>query len=136
MPNHILNLISINLNKNHKSLNGSSILILGVSYKKDINDTRESPAIDIIQLLLNAQAIVDYYDPHVPNFNLDSTIYKSIAKIDKKILINYDACVIVTDHSNIDYELIHKNCRLIIDTRNVLEGKDGNHIKRLGQGFR
>ena len=134
MPNHIFNLISVNLNKHQKSLNGSNILILGVSYKKDINDTRESPALDIIQLLHNGGAKIDYYDPYVPNLNFSKLSIKSINNLNIQKLNNYDICVVVTDHSNIDYEMIYDNSNLIIDTRNVFDGKNGDHIKRLGEG--
>tara|TARA_B100000579_G_C22836484_1_gene859102 strand:- start:179 stop:1486 length:1308 start_codon:yes stop_codon:yes gene_type:complete len=134
MPNHILNLIVLNLNKLQKSLNGSQILILGVAYKKDINDTRESPAIDIIQLLRNAGASIDYHDPFVPNLTINENEYQSINILDDATLKNYDACVVVTDHSNIKYELIYDNCQLIIDTRNVYGDKNGTNVKRLGEG--
>tara|TARA_Y100001970_G_C14244371_1_gene867043 strand:+ start:779 stop:2083 length:1305 start_codon:yes stop_codon:yes gene_type:complete len=134
MPNHIINLISVNLNKYHKSLNGSKILILGVAYKKDINDIRESPAIDIIQLLRNSGTEIDYHDPYVPKILINHIQYKSIDLSKSKYLKNYDACVIVTDHSNIDYEIIYDNCQLIVDTRNVFSNKKGSHVKRLGEG--
>ena len=134
MPNHVLNLVSMHLNNQHKLLNGSKILILGIAYKKDINDTRESPALDIIQLLIEAKATVNYYDMYVPNININKISLKSIKNLNKEKLNNYDACIVVTDHSNVDYELIYNNCQLIIDTRNIFKNKTGNNIKRLGQG--
>ena len=134
MPNHILKLISSNLNKLHKSLNGSKILIIGVAYKKDIDDTRESPALDIIQLLVNAGAKIDYHDTYVPKLVYNDISIDSIINLESVKLNSYDACVIVTDHSNIDYDMIYDNSQLIIDTRNVFDGKKGDHIKRLGQG--
>ena len=134
MPNHVLNLISKNLNKLHKSLNGSILLIIGVAYKKDINDTRESPALDIIQLLIKAGAEIDYYDPNVPKIFYNEISMKSLPKLESNKLNNYDACIVITDHSDINYELIYDNSSLIIDTRNVFKNKNGNHIKRLGEG--
>jgi len=134
MPNHILNLISNNLNKMHKSLNGSKVLIIGVAYKKNINDTRESPALDIIQLLSKSGSIIDYYDPYVPKLIYNDISIESINSLEVEKLNNYDVCVIVTDHSNIDYELINNNSQLIVDTRNVYNNENNNHIKRLGQG--
>jgi len=134
MPNHVLNLVSMHLNNQHKLLNGSKILILGIAYKKDINDIRESPALDIIQLLIEAKATINYYDMYVPNINFNKISLKSVKSLKKEKLNNYDACIIVTDHSNVDYELIYNNCQLIIDTRNVFKNKSGNHLKRLGQG--
>ena len=134
MPNHVLNLISMHLNKLEKSLNGTKILIIGVAYKKDIDDTRESPAIDIIELLRNAGSNIDYHDPYVPNLSINNKTYNSLNISDCSILSNYDVCVVVTNHSNIDYENIYNNCQLIIDTRNVFADKKGMHVKRLGQG--
>ena len=134
MPKHILNLISKNLNEIEKSLNGSKVLIVGVSYKKDINDIRESPALDIIQLLANSGAKIGYYDSYVPKLKIGKLSMQSIKNLDKNNLILYDACVIVTDHSNINYEAIYDHSQLIIDTRNVFDDKSGNHVKRLGQG--
>jgi len=134
MPKHILNLISMNLNNIEKSLNGSKILIIGVAYKKDIDDTRESPALDIIQLLLNAGAKLDYHDTYVPKLVYNDISLDSIINLESVILNSYDACVIVTDHSNIDYQMIYENSQLIIDTRNVFYEKNGDHIRRLGQG--
>ena len=80
-------------------MNGSKILILGVAYKKNINDQRESPAFPIIKGLIERGAFVEYYDNH----------------------IEFDACVIVTDHDNVDYKLLAQHSSLIIDTRNTLK---------------
>ena len=134
MPNHILHMISKNLNKKNKTLNGSNVLIVGVAYKKDINDIRESPALDIIQLLNNEGAIIDYHDPYVPKLVYNDINMESITKLSTDKLINYDLSVIITNHSNIDYEKIEKNSDLIIDTRNVFKNKNSEHIKRLGEG--
>ncbi len=134
MPNHILSLISTSLNNIEKSLNRSKILIIGVAYKKDINDTRESPALDIIQLLINAGSELDYFDEHVPKLELNNITIESLNILDKNNLNAYDACVIVTNHSNIDYDIIYNHSQLIIDTRNVFQDKKGDHVKRLGQG--
>ncbi len=133
MPNHILNLISFNLNKIQKTVNGSKILILGVAYKKDINDIRESPALDIIQLLSNGGANIDYHDPYVPSFDINDLHFENTYELNSAIIENYDACVVITDHTSVDYELIYNNSQLIIDTRNVFDGKNGSHLKRLGQ---
>ena len=134
MPMHVVRLISSSLNENQKSLNGSKILIIGVAYKNDIDDCRESPAIDIIELLENSRAKITYYDPYVPilNFNLKSL--KSLSSLDEKILSDFDACAILTNHTNIDYDLIEKHSNLIIDTRNVFQSSNSEHIRRLGEG--
>jgi len=134
MPNHIVDITSKNLNKNQKSLNGSKILILGVAYKKDINDVRESPALDIIQLFYDSGAILDYYDNNIPSVKIDKISLSSIKTLKKDALSNYDVCVIITDHSDAPYQLVYDHCNLIIDTRNVFKDKSGKHVKRLGQG--
>ena len=135
MPNHVLGLISKHLNNAQKTVNGSKVLIIGVAYKKDINDIRESPALDIIQLLMRNGAKVEYHDPYVPKIDLNNNIsLKNLAYLKEKELITYDACIIVTNHSNINYELINDHCQLILDTRNVFQSKHGSHIKRLGEG--
>jgi UDP-N-acetyl-D-glucosamine dehydrogenase len=134
MPDHIVRLISENLNKNQQAINSSKLLIMGISYKKDINDIRESPALDIIQLLHKAGANVDYHDPFVPELKLDNFTYKSV-KIDKEeFLKGFDATIIITDHSNVEYEKIYNSSKLIIDTRNVFYDKNGEHLVRLGEG--
>jgi len=134
MPNHIINIISTNLNKNKKSLNGSHILIIGVAYKKDINDVRESPALDILQLLVNAGAEIDYFDPFVPDVSLNGIKYESVQNLENINLKKFDSTVVITDHSKINYDKLYDECELIIDTRNVFKDKKGSHIKRLGQG--
>ena len=134
MPRHIIDLITISLNKNQKSINGSKILILGVAYKKDIEDYRESPALDIIQLLIESGSNVSYFDPYVPTLELNNKIIKSYKSLDDKMLQSFDISVIVTDHSNLDYKLIEKNSMNIVDTRNVFKNNKSNHINRLGEG--
>jgi len=134
MPRHIVNITSKNLNKSQKSLNKSKILILGVAYKKDINDVRESPALDIIQLFHDSGAILDYYDSNVPNVKINEFTLSSLKFLKKDALSTYDVCVIITDHSDVPYQLVYDNCKLIIDTRNVFQDKSGKHVKRLGQG--
>lgn len=134
MPKHIIELVGSSLNEFHKSINGSKVLVLGTAYKKDINDIRESPALDIIQLLIKGGAKVDYYDPYVPIIKFEEIEIESSKTLSKKKLRSYDVCVVVTDHSDVDYELVHDNCTLIIDTRNVFKSKSSAHVKRLGQG--
>ena len=113
MPSWIIN----------KTLNKKKIkkaLIVGIAYKKDLDDTRESPAIEFIKILQKRKIFVNYYDPIVKELksrNLDDKL-KSV-KLNKKTISNYDCVFITTDHSKINYELIKKNANLIIDTRNV-----------------
>ena len=132
MPRHIVELVISSLNNHQKSINGSKILIVGVAYKKDINDCRESPALDIIQILKDQGSEISYFDPFVPFLEFGEFNFKSIKSLDKNTLAKFDATVIVTDHTNIDYNSIYKFCDLIIDTRNVYKNYSSKKIKRLG----
>ncbi len=134
MPRHVVEIISSSLNEYQKPINGSKVLIIGVAYKKNIDDCRESPALDIIQILKDLGSDIEYFDPFVPNVDIGDSHYNSITNLDKACLTQFDAIVIVTDHTNIDYNLIEKNGRLIIDTRNVYHDYKSNKIKKLGQG--
>ena len=134
MPKHVVDLISFGLNKSKKALSGSKILIIGVSYKKDVNDCRESPALDIIELLKKNGSDVNYYDPFVPNLSNHKINLKSMKTLDASKIKSFDACAIITDHSDIEYNIISQNSSLIIDTRNVFPNIKGKHILRLGQG--
>lgn len=110
-----------------KSIFGAKILILGVAYKKDVDDVRESPAIDIIRLLLEKKADVIYNDPYVPQLSIDSNIMKS-TNLTADLLQKVDCAVIITDHTCYDYDWIVQSSKLILDTRNatksVKEGKE------------
>ncbi len=132
MPLHVLDLISRGLNRFHKSINGSKILVLGIAYKKDIDDVRESPALDVMTLLEQGGAQVDYYDSYVPKINWNNEDKYSQKKLTSEILHGYDAVVVLTDHSNINYEIVKTEAKLIIDTRNVFSGINHSNIIRLG----
>jgi len=134
MPHHVVNLTTHALNKQGKPLSGSRILLLGVAYKKDIDDTRESPALDILNLLESEGAQVDYYDPFVPELTLSGEQKFSLLHLTKDQLENRDAVLIVTDHSSVDYELVRQASPLIVDTRNVYPKNGDAHILRLGVG--
>jgi len=120
MPQFVVDKIIDGLNRVKKSVNGSKILILGVAYKKDINDVRESPALDVINLLKLKGALVSYNDPYIPELKLDNISLKSI-KLSRKSLRGFDCIVIITNHSIYNYKWIVNNSRLIIDTRNALK---------------
>ncbi len=119
MPNYVIERTARALNKFGKALKGSKILVVGVAYKKDVTDTRESPAFEIINLLKESQALVSYYDPFVPEFYLDGKTLRSV-KFTALAFKDKDCVVIVTDHSTIDYQFIVNNSKLILDTRNAL----------------
>jgi len=109
-----------------KSLNGAKILLLGVAYKKDISDLRESPALEIITKLEEEKAILSYYDPFIPEFVYNDKEYKSLKKITKDEIRNKDIIIITTAHTKVDYELITKNANAVFDTRNVIKEKREN----------
>ena len=132
MPRHVVELISSGLNHTQKSINGSKIMILGLAYKKNINDFRESPAIDILQLLSNLDADIIYHDPYIPEITIESKKFIS-QNIDEKNLSSSDICVVVTDHDNIDYNLVLRHSHIIVDTRNVYKDIDSDKVIRLGQ---
>ncbi|MEE8341989.1 MAG: nucleotide sugar dehydrogenase, partial [Candidatus Neomarinimicrobiota bacterium] len=132
MPLHVLELISSGLNQFQKSINGSKILVLGVAYKRDIDDVRESPALDVMTLLEQDGARVDYYDSYVPKINWNNNDKSCIDELTAETLQSYDAVVVLTDHSNIDYDLVKSESKVIIDTRNVFSGVKDSKIIRLG----
>ena len=118
MPEYVVERVSLLLNQHNKSIKGSKILVLGVAYKRDIKDVRESPALDVLKLLANRGAEVFYNDPFVPILKLDDLDEKSV-KLTTKLLRGCDCTVIVTDHSSYDYRWIVANSKLIMDTRNA-----------------
>ena len=122
MPHYVVSRIIDGLNRNGKCLRNSNILILGVAYKKDSDDARESPGIEIIDMLKEKGATVDYNDPHIPSFpgmrHYPNLSMKSV-ELSKKRLNKYDCVVIITNHSQYDYPWIVKNSRLLVDTRNA-----------------
>jgi UDP-N-acetyl-D-glucosamine dehydrogenase len=110
------------LNQVGRAVRGSSILILGVAYKKDIEDLRESPALDIIRLLGQQGGKVSYHDPFVPTFAEEGHNFASVP-LTKEVVAAADCVMVVTDHSSLDYELIRSHARVIVDTRNALRRK-------------
>lgn len=126
MPHNIVTKINWVLNKYKKPLNGSKILVIGVAYKKDIDDPRESPASPIIADLLRKHAKVTYHDPFIPTFKISGTVMSS-KPLTAATLKAADCVVILTDHSNLDTKLIAKNAKLIVDTRGLFT-KRAPHI--------
>jgi len=118
MPRFWVNKIQQGLNNKKKSLKNAAVLVMGVTYKKDIDDLRESPVLEIMHLLIEAGADLRYHDPFVPVMEVDGRRLKS-AKFSRELIRSTDCVVIATDHSQIDYGLIKKEADLIIDTRGV-----------------
>jgi len=130
MPRHVVARTIEALNMQGKCVQGSTLLILGVSYKKDIGDIRESPALEIMKLLIDLGANVDYHDQHVRDVLLPTGRLKSVA-LTKENLAAYDCAIICTDHSDVDYEEVCTYSKLILDTRNIVKDRRPN-VARLG----
>jgi UDP-N-acetyl-D-glucosamine dehydrogenase len=112
------------LNDLAKAMKGSRILVLGASYKPDIDDLRESPALDVIGLLMAKGALVEYHDPFIPELRHDTWVKTSVPDL-KSAVKAVDCVVIVTNHSQYDYQMVLDNANLIVDTRNAMN-KVGN----------
>ncbi len=127
MPEFVVERVTDALNSAKKSINGSKIHLIGVAYKKDVGDVRESPALDILELLHRRGATLSYSDPFVPSLKIDGLSLTAIepAKADA------DCAVICTNHSSFDYDPIVKQFPLIVDTRNALRGRKEKGIFRL-----
>lgn len=109
------------LNKFNKSLNGSKILILGVAYKQDIDDYRESPAINVINELKKLGAIITYYDPYITEYKDNGIKYIGLNQLTPKDINNSDLVIITTAHTKLDYELVNKEAKYIFDTKNAMK---------------
>lgn len=107
------------LNRHKKAINGSKVLVLGVAYKQDIDDYRESPAINVIEELNKVGATVDYYDPWIPEYRRNGQTVKGLKEITPDLISRYDLVMITTAHSNVDYEMVQRNAQAIFDTKNV-----------------
>jgi len=131
MPHFVVDKIQNALNDHAKPLKGSRILILGVAYKRGIDDVRESPALDIIHLLGKRGAIVSYSDPFVPSLRADGVVGAMDSVDVEKAAAEADCVVIVTDHKSFEYAKIVAGAKLIVDTRNALKGQVSDKIVRL-----
>jgi UDP-N-acetyl-D-glucosamine dehydrogenase len=128
MPAFVVERIAEALNTRKKAINGSKIHLLGVAYKKDVSDMRESPALDVLELLERRGASVSYTDPFVPRLQ---HAHIDMASVDESQVNGVDCAVICTNHKAFDYAAIAKRYPLIVDTRNALKGHSGEHIFRL-----
>jgi UDP-N-acetyl-D-glucosamine dehydrogenase len=130
MPYHVVATVGAALNVRKKTMNGSCVLVLGVAYKKDVDDLRESPALKLIELLQKAGADVSYHDPHFPRVGCGRHYHLDLERVSLDDLGQYDCVVIVTDHSDYDYERIARESQLVVDTRNALRGVSAPNIVR------
>jgi UDP-N-acetyl-D-glucosamine dehydrogenase len=130
MPDYVVERVAEALNSVRKPINGSKILLVGIAYKKDVNDMRESPALDILELLVRRGAQVTYSDPWVPEIKHDR---HHLASIDLGTALQQkpDCAVICTDHAKFDYKALVQSGTLVVDTRNALRGVSGGNIWRL-----
>ena len=139
MPHAVVQKITEALNTRRKAINGSRILVAGVAYKRDIDDMRESPALDVINVLQQRGAIVSYIDPYVPSLDAGhwhgGTQMNSVAQLDAAALREYDCVAILTDHTAFDYSMIVRNSDLVVDTRNAVK-EAASHVFRLGAPVR
>ncbi len=120
------------LNRHRKAINGARVLVLGVAYKQDIDDYRESPAIRVIDELHKVGADVDFYDPWVAEYRENGQTMKGLKEISPEIVADYDLVMITTAHTNVDYEMVQKNAKVIFDTKNVTKNmKEKDNIEIL-----
>ena len=133
MPLHVVGLVQKGLNQLRKSIRGSQILVIGVAYKKNVDDVRESPALDVMKLLENDGAELSFYDPYVSFVKLNGNGINGHKSLTEENLKNSDAVIIMTDHDQIDFQFIEENSDLIIDSRNVIK-KNQPHVIKLGVG--
>src|ERR1700730_1887828 len=132
MPYNVVDAVAGALNERQKSLKGSKVLLLGVAYKKDVDDLRESPSLKLLELLTARGAVLDYNDPYFSALHkmrhYDFSNMRSV-EISPERLASYDCVVIATDHSSYDYEAIVRDARLVVDTRNATRRVEGNREK-------
>ncbi len=133
MPEYVIGKLQLALNDRGKALKGSRVLILGIAYKRDIDDPRESPAFEIIERLLELGAEVSYHDPHIPVAPRMRTwpALPAMRSLDltAETLERVDAVVVVTDHRAVDYELVARHAALVVDTRGVYRAKRANVVR-------
>ena len=119
MPRYVVQRVQDELNERGIAIKGARILIMGAAYKPNVSDTRESPALDVIGLLMAKNAQVEYYDPYIQSIEHEGWGLTSVPNLDVAVA-NADCVVIITDHSAVDYEQIAKNAALVFDSRNVM----------------
>ena len=121
MPEYCVERASKILNRQAKAMNGAKVLILGVAYKQDIDDYRESPALRVVEVLQREKADVEYFDPWVAEYKYKGQKYQGIKEITPEIIASYDLIMVTTAHSNVDYVMVQKNAAAIFDTKNVMK---------------
>src|SRR5438094_6641047 len=130
MPRHVVTRTMELLNEHGKAMRGSRVHILGVTYKKDISDSRESPAMEVIKILMALGATVTYSDPFVPSLSIEGRVMEAIQP-SREVLASSDIAIIITNHTSFDYTEIVRNAPLVFDTRNATEGMKAKNLVRL-----
>jgi UDP-N-acetyl-D-glucosamine dehydrogenase len=130
MPDHVVSLVAESLNQHGKALKGSKVLVLGVAYKADIDDVRESPSLDIMEKLREHGARIEFHDPYVPSIEFAGKRMRSTALTPAR-LKRFDCVVISTAHSEVDYGWVLRHSRGVVDTRNALKGRRSPKIVRI-----
>lgn len=121
MPEYCVDRAAAILNRFKKALNGSKVLVLGVAYKQDIDDYRESPALHVIEHFKKRGSLVDYYDPYIPQYKFKGEIYKGLHGITPELVAGYDLVVVTTAHTNVDYDMVANNAVAVFDTKNAMK---------------
>jgi UDP-N-acetyl-D-glucosamine dehydrogenase len=135
MPHYVADKVGEALNTQRKAVNGSSVLVLGIAYKKDIDDIRESPSLDVMHVLRERGASIAYSDPHVPVLparDWAGQVELSSVALTSEEIARHDCVVILTNHSSFDYGAVVASAPLIVDSRNALGATAGSHVFRLG----
>ena len=131
MPEYVVNKTALALNDRQRSIKGSKVLVLGIAYKKNVDDMRESPSVEVMELLRGLGAEISYSDPHVPVFpkmREHKFDLKSVP-LTAESIASYDCVVLTTDHDKFDYDLLKQHAKLIVDTRGKYSGKHDNIVK-------
>ena len=130
MPGFVVQKVVDGLNARGRAVKGARVLVLGVAYKRETNDTRESPALQVLGLLAGKGARVSYHDPYIPRIRLGARMLGS-RPLRPALLEAQDCVVVATDHACVDYDLVRRSAALIVDSRNVFGGRRDAHIVRL-----
>jgi UDP-N-acetyl-D-glucosamine dehydrogenase len=138
MPHHVVDLVADVLNQRGAPLKGSKVLVLGVAFKRDVGDWRESPALTVMKLLRERQALVSYHDPFIPEVPLGPTAHAGGARpteasvpLTDEVLQGADVVIVATDHTRVDYARVARLARAIVDTRNAIKDRSLPHVTRL-----
>lgn len=132
MPDYVVDRIGETLNESSRSIRGARILLLGLAYKGNVADLRESPAIEVAERLIDRGAMIRYHDPHIPGAQLAGRPFESVPLTGDEVA-SHDLVVILTNHSNVDYRLVETHAKLVYDTRNAISSAGGS-VRRLGAG--